>query len=116
MFDKIADFSYDLQELVDAMEQWVTEDMLVFNAQDKGAFQNLIAITLSCYAEGYYNFMSAARSQIIKLFDDNTLVVSFNKFDKNTVSRYINNYYMNEKVCAIGFITNRLRLLERLTN
>ena len=116
MFDKIADFSYDLQELVDAMEQWVTEDMLVFNAQDKGAFQNLIAITLSCYSEGYCNFMSATRGQIVKLFEDNTLMVSFSKFDKNMVSRYITNCYMNDKVCAIGFITNRLRLLERLTN
>lgn len=116
MFDKIADFAYDLQELVDTMERWVTEDMLVFNTQDNGVLQNLIAITLSCYAEGYYNFMSATRSQIIKLFDDNTLTVSFSKFDKNMVSRYITNCYMNNKVCAIGFITNRLRLLERVTN
>ena len=116
MFDKIADFSYDLQGLVDALERWVTEDMLAFNTQEKGAFQNLIAITLSCYAEGYYKFMSATRGQIVKLFDDNTLMVSFSKFDKNMVSRYITNCYMNDKVCAIGFITNRLRLLERLTN
>lgn len=116
MFDKIADFSYDLQELVDAMEQWVTEDMLVFNAQDKGAFQNLIAITLSCYAEGYCSFMSATRGQVVKLFGDNTLMVSFSKFEKNMVSRYITNCYINDKVCAIGFITNRLRLLERVTN
>lgn len=116
MFDKIADFSYDLQGLVDALERWVTEDMLAFNTQEKGAFQNLIAITLSCYAEGYCKFMSATRGQIVKLFDDNTLMVSFSKFDKNMVSRCINSYYINDKVYTIGFITNRLRMLERLTN
>jgi len=116
MFDKIADFSYDLQGLVDALERWVPLDVLAPDSQEQLLFHNLMAITLSCYAEGYYKFMSATRDQIVKLFDDNTLMVSFSKFDKNMVSRCINSYYINDKVYTIGFITNRLRMLERLTN
>lgn len=116
MFDKIADFSYDLQGLVDALERWVPFDVLAPDSQEQLLFHNLMAITLSCYAEGYYKFMSATRDQIVKLFDDNTLMVSFSKFDKNMVSRCINSYYINDKVYTIGFITNRLRMLERLTN
>lgn len=116
MFDKIADFSYDLQRLVDALERWVPLDVLAPDSQEQLLFHNLMAITLSCYAEGYYKFMSATRDQIVKLFNDNTLMVSFSKFDKIMVSRCINSYYINDKVYTIGFITNRLRMLERLTN
>ena len=116
MFEKIADFSFDLQGIVDALERWVPLDVLAQNSQEQLLFHNLMAITLSCYAEGYYKFMSATRGRIIKLFDDNTLTVDFSKFDKNTVSKCINYYYINDKIYTIGFITNRLRLLERLTN
>ncbi len=116
MFEKIADFSFDLQGIVDALERWVPLDVLAQDSQEQLLFHNLMAITLSCYAEGYYKFMSATRGRIIKLFDDNTLTVDFSKFDKNTVSKCINYYYINDKIYTIGFITNRLRLLERLTN
>jgi hypothetical protein len=116
MFEKIADFSFDLQGIVDALERWVPLDVLAPDSQEQLLFHNLMAITLSCYAEGYYKFMSATRGRIIKLFDDNTLTVDFSKFDKNTVSKCINYYYINDKIYTIGFITNRLRLLERLTN
>ncbi len=116
MFDKIADFSYDLQGLVDALERWVPIDVLAPDTQEQLLFHNLMAITLSCYAAGYYNFMSATRGQTIKLYIDNTLSVDFHLFDKETVVNCINNCAINEKIVTISFITRKLRLLERFTN
>lgn len=116
MFDRISDFSYDLQGLVDALEQWVEDEMLVPDSKETGLLQNLMAIALSCYSEGYKSFFAHTRRQPQTLYIDNQLSVDFSKFDKRTIELCIRSSFINEKIYDIAFITRRLRLLEQLTN
>ncbi len=116
MFEGIADFSYDLQGFVDAMEQWVTPNMLDHNSQNQSLFHNLMASALFCYFDGYSRFIAATKGQNIYLFENNNLTVRFGVFDTETISNCLKGCYINEKVYTISFITRRLRLLEHLKN
>jgi hypothetical protein len=71
---------------------------------------------LYCYFVGYNNFAAANHRQVVNLFVNDGLSVDFNKFDKNTITKGMKICQINNKICTIGFITNRLRLLEKLTN
>ena len=116
MFEKISGFSYDLQGLVDAIEKWVTDDMLIPDYVEEGLLYSLMANTLSCYYDGYFRFLSSMRKHSVKLFVDNQLTVDFNKFDKDRMGKCIHGCSINEKIYTIDFITRRLNLLEQLTN
>lgn len=116
LFEKISCFSFDLQGFVDAIERWVTRDMLAPNSQDQLLFHNLMASALSCYFDGYNRFVATTKKQTVSLFDNNTLTVRFGKFDTETISNCLKGCYINDKIYTISFITRRLRLLEHLTN
>jgi hypothetical protein len=116
IFEKISDFSYDLQGLVDALEKWVTEDMLIPDSEEEGLLYSLMANTLSCYFDGYFRFLSSTRRRPVGLFVDNHLSVDFSKFDKDRMGKCITGCSITEKIYTIGIITRKLSLLEQLTN
>lgn len=116
LFERISCFSFDLQEFVDAIELWVTHDMLTPDSQDQFLFHNLMASALSCYFDGYNRFVATTKNQTVSLFDNNALTVRFGKFDTEIISKCLRGCYINNKIYTISFITRRLRLLEHLTN
>ncbi len=115
MFDKIACFSYSLQGFVKAMEQLITPEYISPNSQEWRLFHGLMAIALQCYFEGYKAFILRTRQQSIDLYKDNKLIVGFDTFNTDTITRGLLSCHINNIGYDISFITKRLKLLEQIT-
>ena len=114
LFDQIAEFAFDLQEFVVAMEQLLTPEKLSPDAQERLMFNWLMAVALQCYFDGYRAFMLTTRKQVVNLYEDNKLTVRFDVFDKESISKGLVSCYINRKGYDIRHITQRLKLLEKL--
>lgn len=69
---------------------------------------------LQCYFIGYKQFMSTTKNQVVNLYQDNKLIVGFDAFDKDAISKGLVSCYINDKGYNIGYVIQRLKLLEKL--
>lgn len=115
LFDSIAEFTLSPQRFVDAMEQLFTNEMIGQNLSDREAFHGLMSFALTCYHDGFNNCRIKAGKRKTDLFGgDNKLIVSFKKFDSNLIVQYIDFIRKNKLENDIAFITQKLRLYEKL--
>lgn len=115
LFDSIADFTLSLQGFVDTMEQLSTNEMIGQNSPDREAFHGLMSFALTCYHDGFNNCRIKAGKRKIELFGgDNRISVSFKKFDSKLMAQYIDFIRKNNLGNDIAFITQKLRLYEKL--
>lgn len=73
-----------------------------------------MTLALQCYYMGYKPFMSATKKQVVNLYQDNKLTVGFDAFDKDAIAKGLVSCYINKTGYDIGFIIQRLKLLEKL--
>jgi hypothetical protein len=115
MFDKIACFSYGLQGFIKAMEQLIIPEKLSPNSQEWRLFHGLMTIALQCYFDGYKAFILRTKQQTVELYNGDKLIVVFDAFNTDTISRGLLSCHINELGYDISFITKRLKLLEQIT-
>lgn len=114
LFDKISKFSFSLQEFVTEMEHLLAPEKLLPDSQERLLFNWLMTVALQCYYVGYSDFMSTTKKQAVSLFKENELTVGFDAFDKDAISKGLVSCYITSTGYNIGFITQRLKLLEKL--
>lgn len=114
LFTKISEFSLNLQEFVTAMEQLLTPERLSPDSQDLLTFNWLMTVALQCYFMGYKPFVSKTQNQVVNLYQDNKLTVEFDAFEKDAIAKGLVSCYINKTGYDIGFIIQRLKLLEKL--
>lgn len=114
LFNKITEFRFNLQEFVTAIEHLLTPEKLLPESQERLTFNRLMVISLQCYYMGYKPFVSTTKKQVVNLYQDNKLTVGFDVFDGDAINKGLLGCYINKTGYDISFITQRLKLLEKL--
>lgn len=118
MYNRISDFSYDLQGFVNAIECVITSEMLVADTTGETNFHYLMAMALLSYYEGYKAFIRKKQRKIVELYYNNNindgLKVNFSIIDGSVIPRYLQSLIYNDLKCDISHIIEKLNLLEQL--
>lgn len=112
LFDKTAAFDLGLQDFVESMEK-VLE--LFPDSEESGILHSLMAVALHSYYVGYSSFMISTKHEQVNLYKDNKLTVNFEVFDADTIQKGLTSCYFNNQGYNISVITQRLKLLEKLS-
>lgn len=115
VFEKISSFDFGLQEFVDLMEKILTPEKLNKNSEESTRFHYLMAVTLQSYFVGYKTFRISIGQGDIDLYKDSKLVVTFNEFNAETITKGLSSCYFNNQGYNISIIIQRLKLLEKLS-
>lgn len=115
MFDKIAAFDLGLQEFVELMEKILIADKLSPDSEEFGVLHSLMAVALQSYFVGYKSFMISTKQEEVVLYKDNKLTVNFDGFDADAIQKGLTSCYFNNQGYNISIITQRLKLLEKLS-
>lgn len=108
LFNKIANYSMELQEFVDAMEVLIPVDI-----KSEDASHYLMAMVLSCYFVGYSGYKRTKGEAVSLRGKDSKLTMNFKRFNADVIDNDLAACQINNHVCDIGFFIRRLLLLEQ---
>ena len=122
IFENIKHLNYRLQELIDALENLATDELIKEDAKGYSCYLPAVCHLLFCYAESVSYVYRKPDSRYETIYDyqssDQHSNVTFNKFNKEHAFDFMNNCNQSRptSICRIEHFTDKLSLLEPFTN
>lgn len=118
IFENIKHLNYRLQELIDALENLATDELIKEDEKGYSCYLPAVCHLLFCYAESVSYVYRKPDSRYETIYDyqssDQHSNVTFNKFNKEHAFDFMNNCNQNRptSTCRIEHFTDKLSLLE----